>query len=158
MEHWYESVEKSNRFNVGDWVWHEEQNKPFQITDDTANMGPLHTTIGAVNEYTNTYIRLARPTEVERYKLTPFLNGKLLVGLNEQYYLKGYWRRITGFIAMTSNYISCSNYYTNICTVDNDDDIVDIYSIRSMGLYIPELSLSISHKEIMQIGKILKLR
>jgi hypothetical protein len=161
LSKWFEVIEIGKSFKVGDWVWHEEEQKAFVATSYsksafTVDWLPNCASIEAINKHTHLYKRLATKEEISYYKLTSFCKGKVLIGEYKCYYYHNIWKDLIGIHKNITKYLQLERMYTHISILEPaTSNIQSSWSCVPNGLKVG--CIEISHNDIISIAKILKL-
>ena len=160
---WFEIVEiKKNSFKVGDWVWHEKEQRAFTIVHWTVDNSfckewkPNYITLDAANDFTETYRRLATQKEIEYYNLHSFCNGQVLIGEYKCYYFSNIWKELRGVQGNIKHYFDCYKKHTAKISVHYSDSIENTWLCTFNGLKVG--CKIISHEEVVLIANILKIK
>lgn len=158
LSDWFEVAELRDTFKLGDWAWHEDLKRAFQVTphSTTKYFFPNHCSFEAVNLYTKTYIRKASPSEIVYDSLTEFCHGKVLIGQYKCYYFNDVWRELIGIHKHITKYAQSIKEYTEISAlIQGCSDIDASWSCNPNGLKVG--CMEISHEDVLRMGRILKL-
>lgn len=150
---WFEILE-SNDFKVGDWIFHNKNKKALKIINYESSpiWKPNNVTIGAVNQYTKTYTRLATSDEINDNTLWPFLDEKLLIGKENCYYFNYIWHKLENVTFNIRTYLNNfkANQFLEVAIGNNQE-----YLCNFSGLKIG--SQVLTDTEIRFIAKILNI-
>jgi|GEM_PF-3389849 len=154
LSNWFVVLET---FSVGSYVWHEQKQTAFIITEKSAMpfWQPNEVSLAAVNRYHNIYKRLATKEEAEYYALHPF-HDDILIGEHKCYYHRNTWGEITNIKSVIKLYLKQQDVYPGIGILNSDSSVKGhTWECKPNGLKIG--CREIPHEEIMRIARILKL-
>lgn len=153
---WFKVIDEP-QFKIGDWIWHETLQKAFNVIDwniDTI-IKPNECTISAANTYPDVYKRHANSDEIKYYTLHLFCDDTVLIGQSECYYFDHIWKPIIKVEWNVNKYIQTLKEFRIIEVLNSKNDVEKSYQTRLNGLKVG--CKHISHEEVIQIAKILKL-
>jgi hypothetical protein len=158
---WFEVIEiKRNNFKVGDWVWHEGEKQAFTVViyknDYQKEWKPNHASLEAVNQCPGIWKRLATKEEIQYYDLHSFCSNQILIGNYKCYYFNNVWKDLIGIHKNITKYLQYQKELFGVSTLKQfSSDIESTWDCKPNGLKVG--CKEISHEEIIEIAKILKL-
>jgi hypothetical protein len=160
LSEWFEVLEIKDTFKVGDWVWHEGEKKAFTVViyknDYQKEWKPNYASLEAVNQCPEIWKRLATKEEIQYYDLHSFCNRQILIGNYKCYYFNNVWKDLIGIHKNITKYLQYQKELFGVSTLKQfSSDIESTWDCKPNGLKVG--CKEISHEEIIEIAKILKL-
>lgn len=160
---WFEVIKiKTNNFKIGDWVWHENEQRAFTIVSCTLNDSftkrwkPNYTSLEAANKYVEFYKRLATQEEIKYYDLHSFCDGEVLIGEYKCYYFNNVWKDLIGIHRNITKYLQFQKEFFKISTLKQfSSEIENSFNCKPNGLKVG--CKEVLHDDVIKIAKILKL-
>ena len=152
VSEWFEVVQVYEYiYRVGDWVWHKERKKAFCVMTHLAGKDwkPNYVSFEAANQYQSIYTRKATQEEIDDNDLVLFCDKQVLIGRKQSYYYNNTWKELSMVTTTIKKYISSIKSYTDIGCQETS------WECKPNGLKVG--CTTISHEEILQIAKHLKL-
>lgn len=159
LTEWFEVIELTNTFEIGDWVWHEDLKKAFKAVDvlESKAFQPDFASIDAINSYTNVWKRLAKEEEITYWKLHPFCDGTILVGLSDCYFYKNTWRKLLNVPYNIQKYIAHQKLNKEVFVMQSASSEIEVnYPCTPNGLKVG--CVEVSHSDIIKMAGILNLK
>ena len=160
LSEWFEVLEIKDIFKVGDWVWHEGEKKAFTVViyknDYQKEWKPNYASLEAVNQCPGIWKRLATKEEIQYYDLHSFCSNQILIGNYKCYYFNNVWKDLIGIHKNITKYLQYQKELFGVSTLKQfSSDIESTWDCKPNGLKVG--CKEISHEEIIEIAKILKL-
>jgi len=161
LSQWFMIIEKKlNNFRVGDWVWHETEQKAFCVITGGYTMQKEwklnYCSFEAANTYVETYKRKATQKEIDYYDLVSFCDGRILVGGYKCYYHNNVWKDLIGIHKNITAYIQATKKFSEVSTLkQHSSDIETTWECKPNGLKVG--CFEVKHDEVINIAKKLNL-
>jgi len=143
-----------NRFEIGDWIWHEIAKKAFIVKKQTMgkDWNPNYVSFEAANELKETFKRKATEEEIKHYNLVEFCAKTVLIGPYKCYYWNNEWKQLSGIRLIITKYLNFSKELLNISTLTADSATINTtFVVRPSGLQVG--CRLVTHSEILLIAK-----
>lgn len=161
LSKWFEIIEVNyNNFKVGDWVWHEGEQKAFTVVTHFSTLEkewkPNYCSVEAANNYVDTYKRKATQEEIAYYDLHSFCDGKILIGNYKCYYHNNTWKDLIGIHKNITAYLGITKTFSEVSTLKQySSDIEATWQCKPNGLKVG--CFEVKHDEVINIAKRLNL-
>lgn len=153
---WFEVIESINNFVSGDWIWHEENKIAYTVVhyEEDKKWRPNYCSLEAANSFTDTYRRKATQEEINKFNLTSFCDGQILIGKYKNYYFNSVWKELGNVEKNITQYINSLQKFDPINVLTNRDTETS-WLCEFNGLRVG--CTKISHDEVMKIAACLNL-